>query len=359
MAVNEDGSFQHTARAQALVRASSQLRLLAALTLAASLVANVAVAHADESPWSQGVSDSEQTAATELFSQGNKHMDEAFWKEASESYREALKHWDNPAIRGNLAICLLNLDQPVEGYAQMKEALRFGEAPFSAGAYRSLLSSNQLLKSQVAELQFTSASGTRILLDGKVQSAGAKSEPIIMRPGQYRVEGYRDGHISRNEMINVLPGQHHLVPVDLDSIADATSYHRKWEPWKTWAVAGTAGALALGSTILLVQARTDRNDYTAAIDSWCQPKGCLPGGGDGEILLPTSFTDTKDRANTLQTLGLATGAVSGVVGIGALVMWAYNRPDRRVRSSYEAPLPVQLSLAPQTGGATLISRVAF
>jgi hypothetical protein len=335
------------------------MRLLAALTLAASLVANVAVVRADDSPWSQGVSDSEQAAATELFSQGNKYMDEAFWKEASKTYREALKHWDNPAIRGNLAICLLNLDQPVEGYAQMKEALRHGEAPFSAAAYRSLLSSSQLLKSQIAELQFTSTSGTRILLDGKVQSAGAKSAPIIMRPGQYRVEGYRDGHISRNEMINVLPGQHHLVPVNLDSIADATSYHRKWKPWKTWAVAGSAGALALGSTILLVQARTDRNDYTRAVDSWCAPNGCIPGGGDGEIALPTSFTKTKDRANTLQTLGVATGAVSGVVGIGALVMWAYNRPERRVRVRYDNALPVQLSLTPQKGGALFISKVVF
>jgi hypothetical protein len=335
------------------------MRVLVQSIFCVSLLASFsASASAKDSPWSEGVSEQARAKAGELFGQGNKLMDEAFWKEASARYLQALKLWDNPAIRGNLAICLLNLDQPIEGFRHMKEALQYGEAPFTPGAYRNLQTSERLLRGQIAELEIRSGSGTRILLDGKVQPA-VFNKSLILRPGPHRIEGYRDEHLARNEVINLVPGKQHQVEVQLDSFSDASSYSRRWSPWKTWAVAGGAGVLALGSTALFLQARVDREDYSAAVDAWCAPQGCQPGGVDGEIDLPQSFIDTKDRAELLQTLGIVTTAASGAMLIGSGIMWFYNRPQRSMRSDYEENLPLQISITPQPGGAGISSSFRF
>lgn len=326
----------------------------------ALLFAAPRAANADVAPWSKGVSAEDQAAAGELFKRGNKFMDEAFWREAVEVYRKALKRWDNPAIRGNLAICLLNLDQPIEGYTHMKKALAYKAAPFSPAAYRNLVSNQRLLRRQIAELHIAATqAGTRILLDGKQLFVGPKSTELIVRPGPHRVEGYRTAHRSRNEVVNLQPGKQHMLAVKLESFADATSYTRRWRSWKTWAAFGGAAALVVTSAALLFQADADRRSYTKAIDDWCMPSGCIPGGGVGETELPVIFTETKDRASLFQTLGIVAGSLGGVALVTGAVMWFYNRPKKHVRETYKRALPVQITVAPRQGGAQLFGQLTF
>jgi hypothetical protein len=61
-------------------------------------------------PWVKGVSAADQSAAIELFHEGNGLLKESLFVQAAAKYREALHHWDHPGIHYNLALALLNLD---------------------------------------------------------------------------------------------------------------------------------------------------------------------------------------------------------------------------------------------------------
>src|SRR5947209_7866588 len=90
---------------------------------------------AAERPWSRGVAAVEQKAALELFREGNALLKESLFVQAAAKYREALAHWNHPGIHYNLALALLNLDQPVEVYRQLEAALIYGPAPLDADKY--------------------------------------------------------------------------------------------------------------------------------------------------------------------------------------------------------------------------------
>src|SRR5437879_5618527 len=71
---------------------------------------------AAERPWVRGVPAAEQKVALDLFREGNTLLKESLFVQAAAKYREALRHWNHPGIHYNLALALLNLDQPVEVY---------------------------------------------------------------------------------------------------------------------------------------------------------------------------------------------------------------------------------------------------
>jgi len=82
-----------------------------------------------ERPWAAGVSNAEQKAALEEFHKANLLLNDGLFARAADGYRAALKHWDHPAIHYNLALALLNLDQPVEAFDHLQVSVKFGEAP--------------------------------------------------------------------------------------------------------------------------------------------------------------------------------------------------------------------------------------
>ena len=86
-------------------------------------------------PWVVGVPAREQKAATDLFREGNALLKESLFVQASAKYREALSHWNHPGIHYNLALALLNLDQPIEVYKHLEEALKYGPAPLDADKF--------------------------------------------------------------------------------------------------------------------------------------------------------------------------------------------------------------------------------
>ncbi|HEY0193630.1 MAG TPA: hypothetical protein VGC42_21080, partial [Kofleriaceae bacterium] len=70
-------------------------------------------------PWVAGVTPSEQQAALAAFREGNQQLNDGLFVNAVNKYREALKHWNHPAIHYNLSLALLNLDQPIEVYDEL------------------------------------------------------------------------------------------------------------------------------------------------------------------------------------------------------------------------------------------------
>src|SRR5262249_43654840 len=80
-------------------------------------------------PWAQGVSDQQQTQALDKFKQGNALFEDHQYANALTTYREAIAFWDHPAIRFNIAVSLIHLDDPVQAFENLESALRYGESP--------------------------------------------------------------------------------------------------------------------------------------------------------------------------------------------------------------------------------------
>jgi tetratricopeptide (TPR) repeat protein len=85
------------------------MRVLAALI---AIACGAGVAHAEDKPWAAGVSAEAQSAALELYRQGNEMFEQARYLEALAKYEVALRSWDHPSIRYNAAVCLINLGRP-------------------------------------------------------------------------------------------------------------------------------------------------------------------------------------------------------------------------------------------------------
>src|SRR5688572_9697989 len=80
-------------------------------------------------PWATNVSKEDQDAAWELVREGNALLKDSIFRQAVDKYREALKRWDHPAIHYNLALALLNLDQPLEVNKHLDKAMQYGALP--------------------------------------------------------------------------------------------------------------------------------------------------------------------------------------------------------------------------------------
>ena len=67
----------------------------------------------DNRPWAAGISIDRQKQALVQFRQGNAQLNDGLFARAAETYRAALKTWPHPAIHYNLALALMNVDQPI------------------------------------------------------------------------------------------------------------------------------------------------------------------------------------------------------------------------------------------------------
>src|ERR1700704_3159630 len=93
------------------------------------LLCGSAVADSADKPWAAGVTPAAQHTALDLYQAGNTYFEQAQYKDALVKYELALQSWDHPQIHYNAAVCLINLDRPVEAYDHLLAAMRFGLAP--------------------------------------------------------------------------------------------------------------------------------------------------------------------------------------------------------------------------------------
>src|SRR5262245_298878 len=102
----------------------------------------------DARPWASGVPVEDQRRAQQMFAEGNGFLDNLQFATAAARYRQAIEYWPHPAIQYNLAIALIKLDQSIDAYRSITQALRYGAAPLDSEQYEQARNYQQLLRKQ-------------------------------------------------------------------------------------------------------------------------------------------------------------------------------------------------------------------
>lgn len=213
------------------------------------------VAHADDRPWAAGVPEAEQTAALALYQAGNDEFVQQHYTEAMAKYREALKHWDHPGVQFNLAVCLIQLDQPVEAFEHLERALRFGEAALGADKLKQGEDYRKQLLASLARIDVTCTTpNAQVTLDG--QQLAACPTTRMVAPGQHQLVGRREGYSNSVRDITTTAGATTPIAIELEPLAGPTKpppheieHHDTVEPQPAshlgFYVMGAGGAVAV------------------------------------------------------------------------------------------------------------------
>ena len=227
-------------------------------------------ASAEPKPWAAGVSQDEQTLAFALFDQGNTEFLELRYAQALAKYREAIKHWDHPAIRFNIAVCLINLEQPLEAFDNLERALKYGAAPLGEDVRGQALTYRKLLLSQLAHVKLSCKEpGASVALDGKQLFIAPGSAELDVLPGEHLVVAIKPGFQTASEKIDLRPGKELSLDVRLVGFRSATVTTRRWAQWKPWVVLGAGAVVAGGGAVMFGFAQSNMSDYDSTVVSEC------------------------------------------------------------------------------------------
>jgi hypothetical protein len=159
-------------------------------------------------PWARGVSDVQQATALQLYADGNELFIEDQHALALAKYREAIQHWDHPAIRFNMAVCLIHLEQPVEARENLERSLVHGAPALGADAYRQALAYRKLLDAQLVRLTLECPEPDQeLLLDGKLVFKGPGVVELFLLPGEHHLVATKPGFLPASRKIVLVAGQ--------------------------------------------------------------------------------------------------------------------------------------------------------
>jgi hypothetical protein len=297
--------------------------------------------------WVTGVSDSEQAIATDLYAAGNREFTESRFAQALAKYKEAIQHWDHPAIRYNMAVCLINLDQLVEARDNLERSLAYGARPLGANLYAQGLTYRKLIAGQLAHLKISCREpGAEVTLDGKWLFTGPGVTEQFVLPGEHQVVATKRGFDTASDTVIGVAGkliEHDIAP------RFATRLVRRWDAWKPWAVVASGGVALGAGVVTYLVAKHDFDGYDSSIESRC-PTGC----DAVTYAMLRDYHRRLDRAGTEQVVAFTLLSTAGAVVVAGLVGVVLNQP----RAQVEANRP-QSAVVPTPGGAVAQLRWRF
>jgi hypothetical protein len=178
-------------------------------------------AHADDAPWAAGVSEEEQQLALTIYREGNAEFELERYAQALAKYRTALSHWDHPAIRFNMTVCLINLDQPLEAFDNVERALQYGAAPVGADLFAQGQTYKKLLLAQLATIEIRCAEpDAQVTLDGQPLFTAPGSITKIVLPGRHQIVASKPGFQTTTLPLSLDAGRLTAQSVQMTALAD-------------------------------------------------------------------------------------------------------------------------------------------
>src|SRR5262249_26329304 len=148
--------------------------------------------------------------------------------------REALKHWDHPAIHYNLALAEMNLDKTVEAYTDLQASVKFGDAPLQSKDKLDNAKGYMLaLEKAIADVEGTcDKPGAKVTVDGQLAFVAPGAYKAKVRAGKHTFVAEKEGYTTHINAPYISPGAPFRIDLKLFTAEELTRYHRKWD--KTW-----------------------------------------------------------------------------------------------------------------------------
>ena len=304
-------------------RASGLLAAAVATCLCASAGAREPQARRevpDQCFWPAGGPKESREAVQALVSEGNSLLNQSLFVPAAAKYREALKQCNHPALHYNLALALMNLDQPIEMYEQLTAATRWGPEPIEKERFTQARNYATLLERQLVRLKVRcDVQGAQVTFDGQpLLSAPGEFEGMV-RPGFHSVNATKES-LYPNEVRRLMAGGETLsLNLDLKTEEELTEYRRRWPVWKPWVVFAAGAVVALTGGALQYFGAKKVADFDAQLVD-C-PRGC--DGGPG-----------RDQGVRMQQFAIGAYAAGGAALVTGAVLAIVNR-EKVFRRPYD------------------------
>ncbi len=274
-----------------------------------------------ERPWATGVSDGEQKIALGLFHDGNVLLNDGLFAKAADNYRNALKHWDHPAIHYNLALALVNLDQPIDAFENLQAAVKFGEPPLqSKEKFDHAKDYLVLLEKEIADVEVScDKPGAKVSLDGKEVFTAPGKFATRVRSGRHTFLAEKQGFTTRVNAPYIGGGEKFRIELRLYTAEELTRYTRRWQTtWMPYAVIGAGLVVGFAGGLLEESAASSYRQYDSKVAACnMMNMGCPQS---------STLSDLRSSGDTKKTLGfVGYGVAAATIATGAVLAYL-NRP---------------------------------
>jgi hypothetical protein len=303
--------------------------------------------------WKEGVPLSEQEAALVLFREGNVALNDGLFVPSVTKYRAALKHWNHPAIHYNLALALLNLDQPIEVFEQLNQAIIYGAAPLATDKYEHAKEYLLLVEKQLADIEVSCDKiGAKVSVDGKEVFIAPGKFAQKVKVGKHTFYADKQGYNARVTAPYIGPGDKFRIELKLYTAEELTRYRRKWDrTWVPYAVIGAGVVAGIVGGALELSATSSFKDFDAKVAT-CNANNPTANGGCSAT--EPGLQSLRDSGNTKRTAGFVMyGVAGGAIAAGAVLAWVNRRESYQIQAEqlsdeHVAVVPV---VAPGLAGA--------
>ena len=251
--------------------------------------------------------------AEALFAKGSILFQQWQFVHAEEKYREALTHWEHPAIYLYLSRALEKQGHLESSYETLQQALHRHQELLSPDDRKVAEDLQTSLESRLAQIEVhCDNAGAEVLLDGVSWFTAPGPQRKMIRPGQHVIIARKAGYFQVTEVATLLPGKQTQVEVRMS--VDEVRVERRWQPWQPWAVVVGGAATSLLGGLFLRQAM---DDYAAFEKALCSPAAA---SCDQVSIAPP---DSGTRKNVVGSGMLIVGGAAAVIGLAGVLL---NQP---------------------------------
>jgi tetratricopeptide (TPR) repeat protein len=305
-----------------------------------------------ERPWVVGVPAAEQKAALDLFREGNALLKESLFVQAAAKYREALGHWNHPGIHYNLALALLNLDQPVEVYRQLEAALSYGPAPLDADKYEHANRYRALIEKQLAHIEVRCSQPAAVVtMDGLRLFVAPGHYEGLVRVGQHTVVAERRGFVTVQKTPTLPAGETTKIDLRMFTAEQLTRYKRRWPLYMPVAVLAAGVVVAGVGGILQWQASESFKAYDRSITT------CSLGSATGGCTPNGALAGKRSAGEAMQGTALAFyGVGAALIAAGGVLAYMNRARPYHVDEGEAPPLVVAPVVSSSAAGVSVTVR---
>jgi hypothetical protein len=267
--------------------------------------------------------------------------------QAADSYREALKLWDHPSIHFNLALALLNLNQPLEQHKHLTAALQYNGEPLDSAKRQRAQQLKAAIELRLTRLEIIcDVPGSSVQMGQELLCTAPARFTQWVLPGEVTFTTIKKDYPSNIRPRVLRPGETVTLHFRMYTDEELTRSEQRWAAWKPWAVLGTGVAIAAGGGVLYTYAHDNHRRFDEEIRN-CG--GCLPS---------QDVASLRSRGDTQQKMASGAYVVGGATIATGMVLLYLNRSQTRSITPDEHEQ--ELNIAPLIGRETgVVATVRF